>query len=493
MYLSHHGPHSLAPKRAENMKFSMVSSLQRIPADGSIRVGSIRWDDTAHDVFIFRRLTRFMMFTGFRLAEIVGNGSGEIMFLTYGCLFWCIDNVMIAKPSRAQLLSMRPGRDGAVVFPPRSKPDQWGETHCPFPVRLTYETTELNPAAALRDLELNIGEQVTDRDSHPLFGDAAGQTYTHHYLHNLLKLALAHLYGAAVAALYTWHSFRSGLATALHAANVPDAMIMLICRWMCPESLHVYRRMGTRENERLINEASAMNVDAIQSANVVRVVGDQGYAALFSPICSLTSQLTRETLIGRPTPRSTRVPASSRPQSLSRLQRRHRSGSLCARSHSSLLTSGLRPASSSCRVLYDLATPWSFQPACGRPTRAKSSEAQDGQPPYAASTDQQPESLSMSRRRAMVVPMKTNYYHSTISEWQSSNRPDFPPASPCGNRDFGLTCRTATGNTEPTVRCVVYIHSFPTTSRTQEGGFSAQRDMSSCSGRLNHGRTGWGP
>ena len=194
LYLSHHGPHSLAPKRAENMKFSMVSSLQRIPADGSVRVGPIQWDDAAHDVFIFRRLTRFMMFTGFRLAEIVGNGSGEIMFLTYGCLFWCIDNVMIAKPSRAQLLGMRPGRDGAVVFPPRSKPDQWGETHCPFPVRLTYETTELNPAAALRDLELSIGVQVTDRDSHPLFGDAAGQTYTHHYLHNLLKLALAHLY-----------------------------------------------------------------------------------------------------------------------------------------------------------------------------------------------------------------------------------------------------------------------------------------------------------
>ena len=61
-------------------------------------------------------------------------------------------------------------------------------------------------------------------------------------------------------------------------------MIMLICRWMCPESLHVYRRMGTREHERLINEASTMNVDAIQSANVVRVVGDQGYAALFADL-----------------------------------------------------------------------------------------------------------------------------------------------------------------------------------------------------------------
>ena len=175
------------------------------------------------------------------------------MFITYGRLFWCIGNVMVAAPTRAQLLNLRPGRDSAVVFPPRSKPDQWGETHCPFPVRLTYETTELNPAAALRDLELRTGVQVADRDSRPLFGDAAGQTYTHHHLRNLLRLALTHLYGATVAALYPWHSFRSRLATALHAANVPDSMIMLICRWMSPESLHVYRRMGTREHERLIN------------------------------------------------------------------------------------------------------------------------------------------------------------------------------------------------------------------------------------------------
>ena len=36
----------------------------------------------------------------------------------------------------------------------------------------------------------------------------------------------------------------------------------------------------------------------------------------------------------------------------------------------------------------------------------------------------------------MVGPTKTNYYHSTSSEWPSSNRPDFPPASPCGNREF---------------------------------------------------------
>ena len=42
----------------------------------------------------------------------------------------------------------------------------------------------------------------------------------------------------------------------------------------------------------------------------------------------------------------------------------------------------------------------------------------------------------MSRRRAMVGPTKTNSCHSTSSEWLPSSRPDFPPASPCGNREF---------------------------------------------------------
>ena len=343
---------------------------------------------------------------------------------------------MIAKPSRAQLLSMRPGRDGAVVFPPRSKPDQWGETHCPFPVRLTYETTELNPAAALRDLELNIGEQVTDRDSHPLFGDAAGQTYTHHYLHNLLKLVLAHLYGASVAALYTWHSFRSGLATALHAANVPDAMIMLICRWMCPESLHVYRRMGTREHERLINEASAINVDAIQSANVVRVVGDQGYAALFSDLQlnqsahsrdfarttntaldARSRQLTPAEPISPTAPPPLRQPLRAQPQQPTYVgppARLQQLPSTVRPGDAVVVPASLWPAYS-CKELGGAGWTATIRRVHRSTARVSFDVAQtrDGRP-YT----------------------KTSCCHSTISEWQSSNRPDFPPASPCGNREF---------------------------------------------------------
>ena len=216
-----------------------------------------------------------------------------------------------------------------------------------------------------------------------------------------------------------------------------------------------------------------MNVDAIQSANVVRVVGDQGYAALFADLQLNQSShsrdfdrttntaldaRTRQLMPAEPTsptaPPPLRQPARAQPQQPTyvgppaRLQQ---------------LPSTVRPGDA-------VVVPASMWPAYSCKELGGAGWTATT---YAASTDQQPASPSMSRRRATVVPMKTSYCHSTISEWQSSNRPDFPPASQCGNRDFGLTCRTATGNTEPTVRCVVYIHSFPTTSRTQEGWFSA--------------------
>lgn len=224
-----------------------------------------------------------MMVTAFRLGEIVGHTSGEIMYLTFESLTWVIGGVMISHPTAAQLASLRPGIDGARLAPPRSKPDQTGEIHCPFSVVLTYHPDDpINAAAALRDLELRVGISVSNRGTTPLFCDPEGEPYSHHFLHSLLRSALTHLYGPAVASLYSFHSFRSGLATALHAAGVPDAMIQLICRWMCPESLHVYRRMGVAEHEISVRKASTCHVDCTQSVNVPIVVGDQHMAALAS-------------------------------------------------------------------------------------------------------------------------------------------------------------------------------------------------------------------
>jgi len=280
-YLAYHGPMSLAPKRAEPMKFGMVRELYAIPSAGTVRIGSLPWSDADHNVFIFRRLICVMMVTAFRLGEIVSHSSGEIMYLTFESLTWVIGGVAISHPTAAQLASLRPGIDGARLAPPRSKPDQTGEIHCPFSVVLTFHPDDpINAAAALRDLELRVGSSVANRAATPLFCDASGEPYTHHFLHSLLRAALAHLYGEAVASLYSFHSFRSGLATALHAAGVDDAMIQLICRWMCPESLHVYRRMGVAEHESSVRKASRCHVDCTQSVNVPTVVGDQHMAAL---------------------------------------------------------------------------------------------------------------------------------------------------------------------------------------------------------------------
>ena len=96
---------------------------------------------TARDVFIFRRLTRFMMFAGFRLAaETAGNGSGEITFHPHVRIPLLVrrqrdDCETVARPAPRQEAWERRCRGLPAAF---SKPDQWGETHCPFPVRLRH-------------------------------------------------------------------------------------------------------------------------------------------------------------------------------------------------------------------------------------------------------------------------------------------------------------------------------------------------------------------
>jgi hypothetical protein len=52
------------------------------------------------------------------------------------------------------------------------------------------------------------------------------------------------VHSKSFASLFSWHSYRSGLCCALFAVGCPDAINQLICRWMCPESLLAYRRMG---------------------------------------------------------------------------------------------------------------------------------------------------------------------------------------------------------------------------------------------------------
>ena len=93
-------------------------------------------------------------------------------------MVWSIGGVLIESPTHQQLVSsqlrtMRSGVDGARLAPPRSKPDQWGEIHCPFSSVLTYDAHDpTNAAAALRDIEERCKVPAEARASTPLFHDA---------------------------------------------------------------------------------------------------------------------------------------------------------------------------------------------------------------------------------------------------------------------------------------------------------------------------------
>ena len=280
-YLAYHGPKSLAPVRAEPMRFSMVRQMHDIPCDGSVKIRSFIWDDLNHDVFMFRRLQVIDIRGGWRLAEWVRHESGEIMYMCRSDLWWRLKGRIVHDPTEAEMDSVTVG-DAAFLAPPRTKPDQWGEIHCPFPTTLPFDHSPDNAAAALRDIEKRCPCHGAERERRPVIANAAGNPYTHAFLDNMLHLVLVHRFGAAMASLFSWHSYRSGLCTALFAANCPDAVNQLICRWMCPESLHVYRRMGTAEHAAWVQKAAAASVDAIQSGNAPKVTNDQDYAELFN-------------------------------------------------------------------------------------------------------------------------------------------------------------------------------------------------------------------
>ena len=50
-YLAYHGPHSLAPRRAEPMKFDMVRAIWRKPLDPNVHLGMLPWCDSQQDTF----------------------------------------------------------------------------------------------------------------------------------------------------------------------------------------------------------------------------------------------------------------------------------------------------------------------------------------------------------------------------------------------------------------------------------------------------------
>jgi hypothetical protein len=263
-----YGHQALMPGRKQPLTPAMWARIEGL-AEGSPLPGRANWSPATRlrDRNLIR-LGRLLWRTGHRLGEIVWHPSGEINYLTRACLSISkADGRKIAQPSSADWRALQPG-DCVLLAPCTSKSDQFGEEHCPFPSILPYDGSGLDAAAGIRDIELEQPCLAADRSTTPLFCEASGAPYSYSMLHNDLRALLTALFGKTYAGAFSWHSIRIGLACALCAADAPDAVIQLICRWASPDSLKVYRQMGIEKNIYWVTKAHSVTFDATRVNNI---------------------------------------------------------------------------------------------------------------------------------------------------------------------------------------------------------------------------------
>ena len=294
-----HGVAALMPKRREPLTHAMITRMQGVSA---ARLGARSYTADSPIGRALRGILAVGWRTGHRLAEFVYHPSGDVCYLTRGDISYVIGGVVVSDPTAAQLQQMQPG-DVILIQPPRSKTDQFGEIHCPFPSTVPFRADPHSAGFILRQQELDDPCRGQARANQPLFADVDGRPFTHGVMDTLLKHMLVHCFGQGAAAKYSWHSMRVGLATALKAANVPDDVIQMICRWMNPESLRAYARHGQSLHVNCVDQAEHALIDTIQSANVPRVCNTEGNAALhlaYAPTISARAQAVLDAMDAAP-------------------------------------------------------------------------------------------------------------------------------------------------------------------------------------------------
>ena len=217
--------------------------------------------------------------TGLRKAEIVLNAKEDpLITLTWGDVAWRLDNKVSLFPSKSDLRRARKGliKASLLITPVNSKCDYTGETWGNKPIPIPYDSDPSNAVHRIsrRWTRLGVGRMsLAERKRTPVFTDVrTGQAYAParmDALHNaLLKYACGQLGEPQLAKLFSVHSYRIGLATRLRSAGARDSRIQAYCRWLCPESLHIYARWDYDEYEKWIRKARTRPVQVGETRNL---------------------------------------------------------------------------------------------------------------------------------------------------------------------------------------------------------------------------------
>lgn len=137
------------------------------------------------------------------------------------------------------------------------------------PVILPFHDTDLNAARWLRDLELQEPLRGEERATRPLFADANGQPFKDGTFAGFIMGVLEVVLGASRAKLYSPHSWRVWLASALRMCNASDARIQAMGRWLNPASVKIYARMSKEEYGEWVDKLMAVKrIDTARTTNL---------------------------------------------------------------------------------------------------------------------------------------------------------------------------------------------------------------------------------
>ena len=268
-----HGPEALMPQKREGFTPGMVRMLLRA-VDG-LKLGTRKHPEIFRGSWLAYNIKGAISLSGnagFRQSEVTTMEHSEFtaMQMSRASLFFIIQGKVRRSPSRAELTSMVEG-DKVGILAACAKNDQWASNFMPFPVIMGIHPMEPDDPH-LRDLALYCPIPADQLRRTPLFTmSSAGVPLGYNFLTQVLKALLAVVIPPNLAAQYTWHSFRVGLACALRAAQAPDWVLLALIRWRSPSSIPGYGRVSFDSAASWLDQAAMQESTSIQSTHLPAV------------------------------------------------------------------------------------------------------------------------------------------------------------------------------------------------------------------------------
>ena len=185
---------------------------------------------------------------GFRLAgvSLIDGSDFTALKMSRASLFFVIKGVVKRCPSAQELTSMKPGEDCVGVLACVAKNDPLVLHFLPCPIIVGFNSEDPEDAGLiLRDLALHCPVPMSKMRSTPLFTySAGGKALGYSFFSGIFKTLLRQILPVASAELFTWNSFRSGLACALRAAQAPYWVLLALLRWRSKSSIPGYGRLS---------------------------------------------------------------------------------------------------------------------------------------------------------------------------------------------------------------------------------------------------------